>query len=194
MKVKLPKTVNSEEFRKQQIHFYSLPEWKALRKQVAAESFYICSVCQKPTNSCEGIVHHKIPIDETNIFNPEITLNKDNLMYVCRQCHEKLHEGNKKNKMSQADAEEFYQLLGELVTDTKTDTNSKAEKTKETSVKTERTVRVTSNKHLTLQQKRNRSLRKDNRTKGNRKIIFDDETGELLYLSESTTEDSLSNF
>ena len=192
MKVKLPKTVNSEEFRKQQIHFYSLPEWKALRKQVAVESFYICSVCQKPTNSCDGIVHHKIPIDETNIFNPEITLNKDNLMYVCRQCHEKLHEGNKKNKMSQADAEEFYQLLGELVTDT----NIKAEKTKETSVKTnvKKTARVTSNKHLTLQQKRNRSLRKDNRTKGNRKIIFDDETGELLYLSESASDsESASN-
>ena len=72
--------------------FYSSKKWKDIRKQVAEESFYICSICGKPTYSNQGIVHHKIPVTEENINDPSITLNKNNLMYVCRNCHEALHK------------------------------------------------------------------------------------------------------
>ena len=78
--------------------FYGSKKWKELRKQVAEESFYICSICGKPTYSNQGIVHHKIPVTEENIDNPAITLNKNNLMYVCRNCHEALHKQTDKRK------------------------------------------------------------------------------------------------
>lgn len=78
--------------------FYSSKKWKDIRKQVAEESFYICSICGKPTYSNQGIVHHKTPITEDNIDNPSITLNKNNLMYVCRNCHEALHKETDKSK------------------------------------------------------------------------------------------------
>ena len=78
--------------------FYGSKKWKDIRKQVAEESFYICSICGKPTYSNQGIVHHKTPITEDNIDNPSITLNKNNLMYVCRNCHEALHKETDKSK------------------------------------------------------------------------------------------------
>ena len=47
------------------------------------------------------IVHHKIPIDPTNINNPDITLNWNNLQYVCRDCHAKIHD--RKNRRYKID-------------------------------------------------------------------------------------------
>lgn len=37
------------------------------------------------------IVHHKSYINESNIFNPEVTLNFDNLELLCLDCHNKEH-------------------------------------------------------------------------------------------------------
>ena len=37
------------------------------------------------------IVHHITPITQQNIDNPAITLNPDNLMAVCKPCHEEIH-------------------------------------------------------------------------------------------------------
>lgn len=37
------------------------------------------------------IVHHKHHITPGNIDDPRITLSFDNLMYVCKNCHEKIH-------------------------------------------------------------------------------------------------------
>ena len=45
----------------------------------------MCEVCHEYTGF---IVHHKIMLDSVNIHKPEIALNPDNLMYVCRNCHD----------------------------------------------------------------------------------------------------------
>ena len=34
-------------------------------------------------------MHHKITLDESNINNPDITLNYENLSYVCKDCHDR---------------------------------------------------------------------------------------------------------
>ena len=79
-------------------HIYNSQKWKNLRKQVAEESFYICQLCCKPTYSNEGIVHHKTRVDESNVGKPEITFNKENLIYICRECHGKIHNRERKRK------------------------------------------------------------------------------------------------
>ena len=106
--------------------FYSSKKWKELRKQVAEESFFICTICGKPTYSNQGIVHHKTPITEENIDDTNITLNKNNLMYVCRNCHEALHKqtdkrnpyctSNISSKRIETDKldDEFIQLMEDL--------------------------------------------------------------------------------
>lgn len=45
----------------------------------------LCEVCHERTGF---IVHHKINLDSSNISQPEIALNHDNLMYVCKDCHD----------------------------------------------------------------------------------------------------------
>lgn len=37
------------------------------------------------------IVHHKIYIGYKNIYNPNVTLNFNNLELLCRDCHNKEH-------------------------------------------------------------------------------------------------------
>ena len=47
----------------------------------------------KEEEQCDE-VHHKIPLTPENIYNPEITLNWDNLELLCSSCHSIEH--NKK--------------------------------------------------------------------------------------------------
>lgn len=44
------------------------------------------------------IVHHKTPITPSNINDPMITLNFNNLEYICQTCHNKEHMRNKATK------------------------------------------------------------------------------------------------
>lgn len=45
----------------------------------------------KDATSHGYIVHHKCYIDANNIYNPEVTLNFDNLELLCLDCHNKEH-------------------------------------------------------------------------------------------------------
>lgn len=48
------------------------------------------SLCEK----CDAIgteVHHKIRLTPENVNDPEISLNQDNLMLLCNECHNKEH-------------------------------------------------------------------------------------------------------
>ena len=45
----------------------------------------LCEECKQEQGY---IVHHKIYLTEQNINNPLISLNPDNLKYVCKRCHD----------------------------------------------------------------------------------------------------------
>lgn len=76
--------------------FYSSNTWKACREQYRKSKRYLCERCLERGVIKPGeIVHHRIQITPDNIGIPEITLNPENLMLVCRDCHAELH-GNKK--------------------------------------------------------------------------------------------------
>ena len=70
--------------------FYNSKKWHCCRNAYISERINtdggICEVCHERTGY---IVHHKIRLDTSNINKPEITLNHDNLMYVCRECHDR---------------------------------------------------------------------------------------------------------
>ena len=69
--------------------FYDSSEWIACREAYAASVFYLCERCKRPGL----IVHHKIRITNDNEDDPEVTLNWDNLEYLCLECHNKEHFG-----------------------------------------------------------------------------------------------------
>lgn len=67
--------------------FYNSPQWKQVRK---AYRLYRHNICER----CGGIgyfVHHKEYISSSNIYDPNITLNFNNLELLCKDCHNKEH-------------------------------------------------------------------------------------------------------
>lgn len=72
--------------------FYKGKAWKKCRASyVAYRTGVDGGVCERCKGKLGYIVHHIKPITPQNIENPLITLNHDNLMYVCKDCHEILH-------------------------------------------------------------------------------------------------------
>lgn len=45
-------------------------------------------LCEECHMAAGFIVHHKITLTVDNISDPDITLNHDNLEYVCKNCHD----------------------------------------------------------------------------------------------------------
>lgn len=73
--------------------FYRSTAWKKARKPVIKRADGLCERCRAARLYIPGvIVHHKEYITPSNIHNPNITLNLDNLEYVCEDCHNKEHK------------------------------------------------------------------------------------------------------
>lgn len=81
--------------------FYKSVKWQRCRN--AYIQYRIMSdggLCEECHDKPGYIVHHKAILTPDNITDPEISLNHDNLAYVCKDCHD-LFEGhglNKRNK------------------------------------------------------------------------------------------------
>ena len=73
--------------------FYTSKKWRRCRSAYIAERIKqdggLCEVCGERTGY---IVHHKINLDSSNINKPEIALNHNNLMYVCKDCHDRFED------------------------------------------------------------------------------------------------------
>lgn len=73
--------------------FYKSAAWKRARQQVITRANGLCERCRARGIYKPGyIVHHKEYITPGNINNADITLNLDNLEYVCEDCHNKEHK------------------------------------------------------------------------------------------------------
>lgn len=73
--------------------FYQSAAWKRARKQVITRACGLCERCKAQGIYKPGyIVHHKDYITPGNINNPSITLDLNNLEYVCEDCHNKEHK------------------------------------------------------------------------------------------------------
>ena len=69
--------------------FYHSKAWRRLARAFLISKNYICEICGKPAE----LAHHIKRITPSNICNPEITLNADNLQAVCIECHNTIHYG-----------------------------------------------------------------------------------------------------
>jgi 5-methylcytosine-specific restriction endonuclease McrA len=87
-------------------YFYNSKLWKQVRQSVWIKQNLLCAICGKPVyvdgiseylpkgQRRTGIVHHKIWLDNNNIEDDNITINEDNLIGVCKECHENIHHAN----------------------------------------------------------------------------------------------------
>lgn len=80
--------------------FYNSARWHACRKAYIAKRMMIDGgLCEKCGERAGYIVHHKVMLTEKNISNPNIALNHNLLMYVCKVCHDKFEgHGVEKSK------------------------------------------------------------------------------------------------
>lgn len=72
--------------------FYDSKAWQDCKVSFIANRIAIdggmCQVCHEQVGY---IVHHKIEITPENINDNSVTLNHNNLLYVCHECHNKIH-------------------------------------------------------------------------------------------------------
>jgi 5-methylcytosine-specific restriction endonuclease McrA len=72
--------------------FYKSRTWQNTREAYCKSKKYLCEACLEKGIYTQGeIVHHIVPITESTIDNPDITLSWDNLRLLCRPCHERIH-------------------------------------------------------------------------------------------------------
>lgn len=77
--------------------FYKTETWKQCRNAYAASVGGLCELCYQKGRIAPGeIVHHKVHLSPSNMNDPEVTLNWDNLVLVCRECHGNEHRKHKK--------------------------------------------------------------------------------------------------
>jgi 5-methylcytosine-specific restriction protein A len=69
--------------------FYNSTAWKKCRASYIASVYHQCERCANGTIGY--IVHHKILLTQHNIDDPTVTLNHDNLEYLCQDCHNREH-------------------------------------------------------------------------------------------------------
>ena len=65
--------------------FYNSAAWKNMRKEILKRDDYKCQC--KGCHEVATEVHHKTEITEENIHDINITLNPNNLISLCSECH-----------------------------------------------------------------------------------------------------------
>lgn len=70
--------------------FYNSRRWQQCKKSyIDQRVLHDGGMCEECRTNPGFIVHHRIILTEENITNPEVSLNHDNLEYVCKECHDR---------------------------------------------------------------------------------------------------------
>lgn len=84
--------------------FYNSKEWEQVRNAVMMRDKYLCQKCGKPAVE----VHHIEHLSPDNIDDPRVTLNMDNLVALCKDCHFEEHRGEHGKGRQKAESLEPY--------------------------------------------------------------------------------------
>lgn len=82
--------------------FYTSWTWRKCRTAFAKSKGNLCERClsrgviEAGSKDRPLEVHHKTPITQENLSNPEITLNWENLELLCKTCHDEERERREK--------------------------------------------------------------------------------------------------
>ena len=72
--------------------FYNGKAWRKCRAGYIKSVGGLCERCLKDGKIKKGyIVHHKQYLTEQTIGDPDVSLNWDNLEYLCFDCHQREH-------------------------------------------------------------------------------------------------------
>jgi 5-methylcytosine-specific restriction endonuclease McrA len=83
--------------------FYQSRIWKNVRRNVWLKQSCLCSRCGRAVyvdglssyipkeKRLKGIVHHKVYLNDINIYDDAISISEDNLEGLCIDCHNNEH-------------------------------------------------------------------------------------------------------
>lgn len=98
--------------------FYNSKSWENVRKAIWVKQNLLCAKCNKPVyvdgiseylpkeKRRTGIVHHKIYLDDTNVYDDSIAIDESNLEGICKDCHEKEHHQDQSTRQGYSFDEE----------------------------------------------------------------------------------------
>ena len=82
--------------------FYNSQQWHNMREYIMKRDAYLCQDClAKGKYVPAEEVHHIIPLEPENITDPSITLNEENLVSLCRECHRARHGKEKRYEVDE---------------------------------------------------------------------------------------------
>ena len=68
--------------------FYHSQQWQRMRQRILRRDAYMCQNCKRYGKQIEAVeVHHIQHLEDC----PELALDPDNLISLCRKCHRKAH-------------------------------------------------------------------------------------------------------
>ena len=80
--------------------FYKSKAWQACRESYLKQKHGLCEQCiKRGIYTPADTVHHVRHITPDNITDPSVTLNPENLMALCRDCHAEMHKGKRRYKV-----------------------------------------------------------------------------------------------
>jgi len=83
-----------------EIHrFYKSIPWQVAREIKIRDANGKCERC----GALGEEVHHKIRLTVLNLTNPEISLNQENLEFLCKKCHNEEHKRFSKSQQFDED-------------------------------------------------------------------------------------------
>ncbi len=71
--------------------FYRSVKWRKARASAIVEARGICQMCHKRPGT---EVHHIVPVTDENVDIPMISLGRDNLMVLCKECHDSVRHAD----------------------------------------------------------------------------------------------------
>lgn len=73
--------------------FYKTTGWKDKREKILRRDNYLCQECKRyGRTTAASTVHHIIPLNWCLLFNKALALFSINLVSLCDQCHNKMHD------------------------------------------------------------------------------------------------------
>ena len=70
-------------------NFYNSKEWEKVRDYVMRRDKFLCQDCGRGASE----VHHIKHLTPQNINDVSVSMNPNNLVSLCRECHFKRHKG-----------------------------------------------------------------------------------------------------
>lgn len=86
--------------------FYNSKRWQQVREYILKRDNYLCQHCGSPAEE----VHHKVWLTPENIGDPNITINEDNLISLCKDCHFEVHKGQRISAIKNDDVSDEFEF------------------------------------------------------------------------------------